>query len=50
MAFFYASWPPMANDELKKKIEHESVKIRMHTEVGTGRYNVSIYIFAYASV
>lgn len=33
-----------------KIIERESVKTRMHTKVGTGKYNVSIYIYAYASV
>lgn len=35
---------------LKKKIEHESVKTLMHTEAGTGRYNLSIYIYVYAPV
>ena len=49
MTFFYAPWPPMAKDELKKKIEQESVT-HMHTEAGTDRYNLSIYIYAYASV
>ena len=41
----------MAKDEFKKKkIEHVSVKTHMHTEAGTGRYNLSIYIYVYAPV
>lgn len=49
MTFFYASWPPMARDELKKKIEQESAT-HMHTEAGTDGYNLSIYLYAYASI
>lgn len=40
----------MARDELKKKkIEQESAT-HMHTEAGTDGYNLSIYLYAYASI